>query len=196
MGREGLGGYSDERRPVLILTGNDVIDHLNEIVGVAATRTIRGLTTEIVLTQDDGMPARPRVRRISIMSCLQVTVEMIWASASLAVSLRLSHGCAAQTATRTVRTGGRGFRFSLAWHAPIARVFLPPVHRPRNRFARCRAGQRRNRCGLSSLASIRAGVAPKAASLERRDSCVTPGALAFLCPGDAGSSVPPKTRVD
>lgn len=47
----------DKRRPVLILTRNDVIDRLNEIIVVPATRTIRGLTTEIVLTVDDGMPA-------------------------------------------------------------------------------------------------------------------------------------------
>jgi len=46
----------DERRPVLILTRNDVIDRLNEIIVVPATRTIRGLTTEVVLTIDDGMP--------------------------------------------------------------------------------------------------------------------------------------------
>jgi mRNA interferase MazF len=47
----------DKRRTVLILTRNDVIDRLNEIVVVPATRTIRGLTTEVILTVDDGMPA-------------------------------------------------------------------------------------------------------------------------------------------
>ena len=47
----------DKRRPVLVLTRNDVIDHLNEIIVVPATRTMRGLTTEVVLTMDDGMPA-------------------------------------------------------------------------------------------------------------------------------------------
>jgi mRNA interferase MazF len=47
----------DKRRPVLILTRNDVIDRLTEIIVVPATRTLRGLTTEVVLTIDDGMPA-------------------------------------------------------------------------------------------------------------------------------------------
>ena len=47
----------DKRRPVPNLTRNDVIDRLNEIIVVPATRTIRGLTTEVVLTVDDGMPA-------------------------------------------------------------------------------------------------------------------------------------------
>lgn len=47
----------DKRRPVLILTRNEVVDRLNEIMVVPATRTIRGLTSEVILTADDGMPA-------------------------------------------------------------------------------------------------------------------------------------------
>jgi len=47
----------DKRRPVLVLTRNEVIDLLNEIIVVPATRTIRGLTTEVILTLEDGMPA-------------------------------------------------------------------------------------------------------------------------------------------
>jgi mRNA interferase MazF len=46
----------DKRRPVLILTRNEVIDHLNEIIVAPVTRTIRGLATEVVLSLDDGMP--------------------------------------------------------------------------------------------------------------------------------------------
>ncbi len=46
----------DKRRPVLLLTRNEVIDHLNEIIVVPATRTIRGVTTEVVMSQEDGMP--------------------------------------------------------------------------------------------------------------------------------------------
>ncbi|MBM3727155.1 MAG: type II toxin-antitoxin system PemK/MazF family toxin [Acidobacteria bacterium] len=46
----------DKRRPVLILTRDSVIDRLDEVVVVPATRTIRGLSTEVVLTPDDGMP--------------------------------------------------------------------------------------------------------------------------------------------
>lgn len=39
----------DKRRPVLLLTRDDVIDRLNEIMVVPITRTIRGLTTEVIL---------------------------------------------------------------------------------------------------------------------------------------------------
>lgn len=46
----------DKRRPVLILTRNEVLQDLNEIIVVPATRTIRGLTTEVLLSSDDGMP--------------------------------------------------------------------------------------------------------------------------------------------
>jgi mRNA interferase MazF len=46
----------DKRRPVLLLTRDEVIDRLNEIIVVPVTRTIRGLQTEVVLTPDDGLP--------------------------------------------------------------------------------------------------------------------------------------------
>ena len=46
----------DKRRPVLILTRDVVLDQLNEIIVAPATRTIRGLATEVVLTPNDGMP--------------------------------------------------------------------------------------------------------------------------------------------
>jgi len=46
----------DKRRPVLILTRSEIIGRLNEIIVAPVTRTIRGLTTEMVLTVDDGMP--------------------------------------------------------------------------------------------------------------------------------------------
>lgn len=46
----------DKRRPVLILARDEVSSALNEIIVVPATRTIRGLSTEVSLTPEDGMP--------------------------------------------------------------------------------------------------------------------------------------------
>ncbi len=46
----------DKRRPVLLLTRDVVIDSLNEIIVVPVTRTIRGISTEVVLTPEDRMP--------------------------------------------------------------------------------------------------------------------------------------------
>lgn len=71
MGGRGLGGVRlrrgeirwytfrppDKRRPVLILTRDELAERLNEIIVVPATRTIRGLESEVILTTEDGMPA-------------------------------------------------------------------------------------------------------------------------------------------
>lgn len=46
----------DKRRSVLLLTRTSVIDVINEIVVAPATRTIRGLATEVLLSNADGMP--------------------------------------------------------------------------------------------------------------------------------------------
>ena len=46
----------DKRRPVLILTRNDVLSRLNEIIVAPITRTVRGISTEVFLDSSDGMP--------------------------------------------------------------------------------------------------------------------------------------------
>jgi len=46
----------DKRRPVLVLTRDEVIDRLNEIIVAPVTRIIRGLRTQVLLTEQDGMP--------------------------------------------------------------------------------------------------------------------------------------------
>jgi mRNA interferase MazF len=45
------------RRPFLILTRNEAIPVLNQVLAVPATRTIRGIPTEVGLDSSDGMPA-------------------------------------------------------------------------------------------------------------------------------------------
>jgi mRNA interferase MazF len=47
----------DKRRPVLVLTRDEVIDRLKQIIVAPVTRTVRGLRTEVLLTEHDGMPA-------------------------------------------------------------------------------------------------------------------------------------------
>lgn len=46
----------DKRRPVLLLSRTAVVSALNELIVVPVTRTIRGISTEVLLTPDDGMP--------------------------------------------------------------------------------------------------------------------------------------------
>lgn len=44
------------RRPHLILTRQTALPLLNQILAVPATRTIRGIPTEVALDEEDGMP--------------------------------------------------------------------------------------------------------------------------------------------
>ncbi len=46
------------RRPFLVLTRDEAIPVLTQVLGVPATRTIRGIPTEVPLDEADGMPAR------------------------------------------------------------------------------------------------------------------------------------------
>jgi mRNA interferase MazF len=45
------------RRPFLVLTRQAVIPVVNKVMGVPATRRIRGIPSEVPLSTDDGMPA-------------------------------------------------------------------------------------------------------------------------------------------
>jgi mRNA interferase MazF len=44
------------RRPFLILTCTEAVAVLNQVLGVPATTTVRGIPTEVALDRSDGMP--------------------------------------------------------------------------------------------------------------------------------------------
>jgi mRNA interferase MazF len=44
-------------RPHLILSRNEAIPLLNQVIAIPTTRTIRGIPTEVALDEADGMPA-------------------------------------------------------------------------------------------------------------------------------------------
>lgn len=46
----------DKRRPVLILTRDSALGSLGEVTIAPITTTVRGIPSEIVLTDQDGMP--------------------------------------------------------------------------------------------------------------------------------------------
>jgi len=46
----------NKRRPVLILTRDSVLPHLNEVTIAPITSTIRGIASELKLSTADGMP--------------------------------------------------------------------------------------------------------------------------------------------
>ena len=49
-------GSPDKKRPVLILTRNSVLDYLGEVTIAPITSTIRGIPSEVFLSESDGMP--------------------------------------------------------------------------------------------------------------------------------------------
>ncbi len=46
----------DKRRPVLILTRDSAIPVLNSVTIAPITSTVRSIPTEVVLTEEDGLP--------------------------------------------------------------------------------------------------------------------------------------------
>ena len=44
------------RRPFLILTRDEAIPVMHQVLAVPATRTVRGIPTEVELGREDGMP--------------------------------------------------------------------------------------------------------------------------------------------
>ena len=46
----------DKRRPVVVLTRDSVIEYLGEVTIAPITSTIRDIPSEVLLTQEDGLP--------------------------------------------------------------------------------------------------------------------------------------------
>jgi len=46
----------NKRRPIVLLTRDDAIDALNEIVAAAVTTSIRDISTQVRLSVDEGVP--------------------------------------------------------------------------------------------------------------------------------------------
>lgn len=90
----------DKRRPVLILTRDEVIQRLNEVIVVPVTRTIRGLTTEVVLMPEDGMPVNCALnfdhlslaQRARLGSCICALPDDRWAEVQRALMIACGFG--------------------------------------------------------------------------------------------------------
>jgi mRNA interferase MazF len=46
----------DKKRPVLILTRDSILEYLGEVTVAPVTSTIRDIPSEVVLSEQDGMP--------------------------------------------------------------------------------------------------------------------------------------------
>jgi mRNA interferase MazF len=47
--------HPDKKRPVLVLTRDSILDYLGEVTIAPITSTIRGIPSEVVLSEDDGL---------------------------------------------------------------------------------------------------------------------------------------------
>ena len=89
----------DKRRPVVVLTRDSSIRYLSTVTVAPVTSAVRGVPSEVVLTEDDGMKAHCAVnlhnsitvgqrrlgRRVSRLSAAKMT--------ELCAALRFAFGC-------------------------------------------------------------------------------------------------------
>jgi mRNA interferase MazF len=67
----GSGG----RRPALILTRSSAVGYLRSVTVAEVTTTIRGAPTEVLLTEDDGVPVRCVVSLDNIQTVLKAALD-------------------------------------------------------------------------------------------------------------------------
>jgi len=87
------------RRPYLVLTRTEAIPVLNQVVGVPATRTVRGIPTEVSLGKKDGMPSScalslDNVSTIRIALCAKrITTLSVERMSEVCEALQRATGC-------------------------------------------------------------------------------------------------------
>ena len=64
----------DKRRPVVILTRPEAIRYLSNVTVAPVTTTIRGVASEVVLTEADGMKTPCAVNLHNVLTISQVKV--------------------------------------------------------------------------------------------------------------------------
>ena len=82
----------DKQRPVVVLTRETAIRYLSTVTVAPITFTIRGVPSEVVLSQDDGMKAPCAVNLHNVVTVMQ---SRIGRRVSHLSSRRMSEICAA-----------------------------------------------------------------------------------------------------
>jgi mRNA interferase MazF len=90
------------RRPFLILTRDEALPVLLQVLAVPATRTVRGIPTEVPLDRSDGMPsscclALDNIGPIRVAMCTERITTLSQA--------RMAEVCAALVAATACRPG-------------------------------------------------------------------------------------------
>jgi mRNA interferase MazF len=89
-------------RPVLVLTRDPVADRIGSVVVAALTRTRRGLVSEMVLTEADGVPADSVVNFDSLHTIPRATFRR---SVEVLPTARLAEMC--RTVQAAIGCGSR-----------------------------------------------------------------------------------------
>jgi mRNA interferase MazF len=89
----------DKNRPVVVLTRDSAISYLANVTVVPITSTIRGVPSEVVLTEDDGMKASCAVNLHNVVTVSQkrlgrrITQLSSARLADICSALRFALGC-------------------------------------------------------------------------------------------------------
>jgi len=82
----------DKKRPVVVLTRNSAIAYLSIVTVAPITSTIRGVPSEVILDQDDGMKAPCAV---NLHNTVTVAQERLGKRVSQLRAARMNEICAA-----------------------------------------------------------------------------------------------------
>ena len=82
----------DKRRPVLILTRDSAIHYLSTVTVAPITSTIRGVPSEVLLDEEDGMKNRCAV---NLHNAVTVSQERLGKRVAQLSTKRMSEVCAA-----------------------------------------------------------------------------------------------------
>jgi mRNA interferase MazF len=82
----------DKKRPVVVLTRESAISYLSTVTVAPVTSTIRGVPSEVVLDEDDGMKARCAV---NLHNAITVSQQRLGRRVGRLSAMRMSELCAA-----------------------------------------------------------------------------------------------------
>ena len=82
----------DKKRPVVVLTRNSAIEYLSTVTVAPITSTIRGVPSEVILDEEDGMKAPCAV---NLHNAVTVSQERLGKRLAQLRSIRMNEICAA-----------------------------------------------------------------------------------------------------
>jgi mRNA interferase MazF len=83
---------SEKKRPVVVLTRNSAIAYLSTVTVAPITSTIRGVPSEVVLNEEDGMKT---VCAVNLHNAITVPQDQLGKRVAQLSSLRLNELCVA-----------------------------------------------------------------------------------------------------